>query len=239
MLPSSGDISELESYIAKIQQIRDAQNVTNISDDVFNAAKIESYAKALKPLEAEQQALILSTQGLSTAQIQQVLMTKKAEDGSVALTAAAQQQILAEAGLLTSKRSLTAAQMAETVQSALGKEADVAAIATKLGLKTTIDAEGNTIYKVTAAKIADAIASGTLTKEEGLLLASAAGVNTQMLLQAKEVLPALITKLELTATAIGAVAKETVAWLLTKPAGWAMLAVGALAGAAFSISKYK
>lgn len=84
MIPISGDTSALEDYISKIQQIRDMQNVTNSSDEVFDAAKIESYSNALKNLTSEQQALILSTQGLSTAQIQQVLAAKKAEDGSAA-----------------------------------------------------------------------------------------------------------------------------------------------------------
>ena len=109
MIPISGDISALEDYISKIQQIRDMQNVTNSPDEAFNAAKIESYSNALKNLTSEQQALILSTQGLSTAQIQQVLAAKKAEDGSAALTAQAQYQAMAEAGLLTSKRTLTEA----------------------------------------------------------------------------------------------------------------------------------
>ena len=86
MIPISGDTSTLEDYISKIQQIRDAQNLTSISDEAFNAAKIESYSNALKNLTSEQQALILSTQGLSTAQIQQVLAAKKAEDGSVSIS---------------------------------------------------------------------------------------------------------------------------------------------------------
>lgn len=80
------DVSALDDYISKIQQIRDAQNLTSISDEAFNAAKIESYSNALKSLTSEQQALILSTQGLSTAQIQQVLAAKKAEDGSVSIS---------------------------------------------------------------------------------------------------------------------------------------------------------
>lgn len=103
------DLTNIDDYISKIQQIRDAQNLTSISNEAFNAAKIESYSNALKNLTSEQQALILSTQGLSTAQIQQVLAAKKAEDGSVALTAQAQYQAMAEAGLLTSKRTLTEA----------------------------------------------------------------------------------------------------------------------------------
>ena len=103
------DASALDDYISKIQHIRDMQNVTNSSDETFNAVKIEGYSNALKNLTSEQQALILSTQGLSTAQIQQVLAAKKAEDGSAALTAQAQYQAMAEAGLLTSKRTLTEA----------------------------------------------------------------------------------------------------------------------------------
>ena len=81
------DVSALDDYISKIQHIRDMLNVTNSSDETFDAVKIEGYSNALKNLTSEQQALILSTQGLSTAQIQQVLAAKKAEDGSAALTA--------------------------------------------------------------------------------------------------------------------------------------------------------
>ena len=106
---SKTDLTNIDDYISKIQQIRDMQNVTNSSDEVFDAVKIEGCSNALKNLTSEQQALILSTQGLSTAQIQQVLAAKKAEDGSVALTAQAQYQAMAEAGLLISKRTLTEA----------------------------------------------------------------------------------------------------------------------------------
>ena len=106
---SKTDLTNIDDYISKIQQIRDMLNVTNSSDEVFNAVKIEGYSNSLKNLTSEQQALILSTQGLSTAQIQQVLAAKKAEDGSAALTAQAQYQAMAEAGLLTSKRTLTEA----------------------------------------------------------------------------------------------------------------------------------
>ena len=106
---SKTDLTNIDDYISKIQQIRDMQNVTNSSDEVFDAVKIEGYSNALKNLTSEQQALILSTQGLSTAQIQQVLAAKKAEDGSAALMAQAQYQAMAEAGLLTLKRTLTEA----------------------------------------------------------------------------------------------------------------------------------
>ena len=233
------DTSDLEAYISKIQQIRDAQNLTSISDEAFNAAKIESYSNALKNLTSEQQALILSTQGLSTAQIQQVLAAKKAEDGSAALTAQAQYQAMAEAGLLTSKRTLTQAEMAETVQTVFGTDADVAQTMAKIGATTATDAEGKAIVKVTANKVAEAIATGKITKEEGMLLAARTGLNADLYLQIRTLLPNFIKKLQATALAISAVVKETLVWMTTTPAGMLTAAVGIVGAATFAYGKYK
>lgn len=239
LVSSEGDASALDDYISKIQQIRDTQNLTSISDEAFNAAKIESYANALKNLTSEQQALILSTQGLSTAQIQQVLAAKKAEDGSAALTAQAQYQAMAEAGLLTSKRSLTEAEMAETVQTVFGTDADVAQTMAKIGATTATDAEGKAIVKVTANKVAEAIATRKITKEEGLLLAARTGLNADLYLQIRTLLPNFIKKLQTTALAISAVVKETLIWMATTPAGMLTAAVGIVGAATFAYTKYK
>lgn len=239
LVSSEGDASVLDDYISKIQQIRDAQNLTSISDEAFNAAKIESYSNALKNLTSEQQALILSTQGLSTAQIQQVLAAKKAEDGSAALTAQAQYQAMAEAGLLTSKRTLTEAEMAETVQTVFGTDADVAQTMAKIGATTATDAEGKAIVKVTANKVAEAIATGKITKEEGMLLAVRTGLNADLYLQIRTLLPNFIKKLQTTALAISAVVKETLVWMTTTPAGMLTAAVGIVGAATFAYTKYK
>lgn len=239
LVSSEGDASVLDDYISKIQQIRDAQNLTSISDEAFNAAKIESYSNALKNLTSEQQALILSTQGLSTAQIQQVLAAKKAEDGSAALTAQAQYQAMAEAGLLTSKRTLTQAEMAETVQTVFGTDADVAQTMAKIGATTATDAEGKAIVKVTANKVAEAIATRKITKEEGLLLAARTGLNADLYLQIRTLLPNFIKKLQTTALAISAVVKETLIWMATTPAGRLTAAVGIVGAATFAYRKYK
>ena len=236
---SKTDLTNIDDYISKIQQIRDAQNLTSISDEAFNAAKIESYSNALKNLTSEQQALILSTQGLSTAQIQQVLAAKKAEDGSVALTAQAQYQAMAEAGLLTSKRTLTEAEMAETVQTVFGTDADVAQTMAKIGATTATDAEGKAIVKVTANKVAEAIATGKITKEEGMLLAVRTGLNADLYLQIRTLLPNFIKKLQTTALAISAVVKETLVWMTTTPAGMLTAAVGIVGAATFAYTKYK
>ena len=236
---SKTDLTNIDDYISKIQQIRDAQNLTSISDEAFNAAKIESYSNALKNLTSEQQALILSTQGLSTAQIQQVLAAKKAEDGSAALTAQAQYQAMAEAGLLTSKRTLTEAEMAETVQTVFGTDADVAQTMAKIGATTATDAEGKAIVKVTANKVAEAIATGKITKEEGMLLAVRTGLNADLYLQIRTLLPNFIKKLQTTALAISAVVKETLVWMTTTPAGMLTAAVGIVGAATFAYTKYK
>lgn len=239
LVSSEGDASVLDDYISKIQQIRNAQNLTSISDEAFNAAKIESYSNALKNLTSEQQALILSTQGLSTAQIQQVLAAKKAEDGSAALTAQAQYQAMAEAGLLTSKRTLTQAEMAETVQTVFGTDADVAQTMAKIGATTATDAEGKAIVKVTANKVAEAIATRKITKEEGLLLAARTGLNADLYLQIRTLLPNFIKKLQTTALAISAVVKETLVWMTTTPVGMLTAAVGIVGAATFAYTKYK
>ena len=239
MIPISGDTSTLDDYISKIQHIRDMQNVTNSSDETFNAVKIEGYSNALKNLTSEQQALILSTQGLSTAQIQQVLAAKKAEDGSAALTAQAQYQAMAEAGLLTSKRTLTQAEMAETVQTVFGTDADVAQTMAKIGATTATDAEGKAIVKVTANKVAEAIATGKITKEEGMLLAARTGLNADLYLQIRTLLPNFIKKLQTTALAISAVVKETLVWMATTPVGMLTAAVGIVGAATFAYRKYK
>ena len=236
---SKTDLTNIDDYISKIQQIRDMQNVTNSSDETFNAVKIEGYSNALKNLTSEQQALILSTQGLSTAQIQQVLAAKKAEDGSAALTAQAQYQAMAEAGLLTSKRTLTEAEMAETVQIVFGTDAEVAQTMAKIGATTATDAEGKAIVKVTANKVAEAIATGKITKEEGMLLAARTGLNADLYLQIRTLLPNFIKKLQTTASAISAVVKETLVWMTTTPAGMLTAAVGIVGVATFAYGKYK
>ena len=238
MIPNY-DTSDLEDYISKIQQIRDMQNVTNSSDETFNAVKIEGYSNALKNLTSEQQALILSTQGLSTAQIQQVLAAKKAEDGSAALTAQAQYQAMAEAGLLTSKRTLTEAEMAETVQIVFGTDAEVAQTMAKIGATTATDAEGKAIVKVTANKVAEAIATGKITREEGMLLAARTGLNADLYLQIRTLLPNFIKKLQTTALAISAVVKETLVWMTTTPVGMLTTAVGIVGAATFAYRKYR
>lgn len=80
---------KLQAYIAEIQSIQNA----DYGD--FGALQIQEYANTLSELEPTQAAVLLSTQGLTNAQIQQTLAAQGA-------STAAQYQVMAEAGLLES-----------------------------------------------------------------------------------------------------------------------------------------
>lgn len=58
---------ELQSYITQIQAIKSASN------GMFNATAVQGYSQAIQGLEAKQAALLLSTQGLTNAQIAETL----------------------------------------------------------------------------------------------------------------------------------------------------------------------
>lgn len=81
--------NKLQAYITEIQSIKNA----DYGD--FEPLQIQEYANALSDLDLTQTALLLKTQGLTNAQIQQALAAQGA-------STAAQYQAMAEAGLLES-----------------------------------------------------------------------------------------------------------------------------------------
>lgn len=83
------DNDQLQAYITEIQSIKNA----DYGD--FEPLQIQEYANALSDLDLTQTALLLKTQGLTNAQIQQALAAQGA-------STAAQYQAMAEAGLLES-----------------------------------------------------------------------------------------------------------------------------------------
>ena len=64
--------SQLNAYVQEIQSIKQA----NYGD--FESLQIQEYANALSDLDATQAALLLKTQGLTNAQIQQTLAAQGA-----------------------------------------------------------------------------------------------------------------------------------------------------------------
>ena len=216
--------SELKSLTEEIQSI------SNADYGAFDALRIQEYANALSDLEPKQAALLLSTQGFSNAQIEQILAVQN-------LTPKLINQSMAEAGLLSSKQKLTTAQIKETLQTVLGSNADAQATMNAMELKVATDAQGNSVAKLTKKNIEAAVASGTLTQEQGLQLASILGVNMAVKKQAASTLPKWIATLKLSAKAIWENITATITWLATNPAGWAVLAVTAIVGVTAAVNK--
>lgn len=217
--------SQLKSLVEEIQSISNADYGT------FDALKIQEYANALSNLEPKQAALLLSTQGLSNAQIEQVLSAQK-------LTPELQYQSMLEAGLLSSKQKLTTAQIEENLQTVLGSDADVQATMSAMKLKVATDAQGNSVAKLAKRNIEAAVTSGKLTQEQALQLASMLGVDIAVKKQASSTLPKWIATLKLSAKAIWENITATLTWLTTTPAGWATLAVSAITVATIAVIKH-
>ena len=224
VLNEVGNVDKLKSLVEEIQSI------SNADYGAFDTLKIQEYANALSDLEPKQAALLLSTQGLSNAQIEQVLTAQK-------LTPELQYQAILEAGLLSSKQKLTTAQIEETLQTVLGSDADVQATMSAMELKVATDAQGNSFVKLTKRNIEAAVASGKLTQEQALQLASMLGIDMAVKKQAASTLPRWIATLKLSAKAIWENITATVTWLATNPAGWAVLAVTAIVGVTAAVSK--
>lgn len=210
--------------------VEEIQSISNADYGEFDSLKIQEYANALSDLEPKQAALLLSTQGLSNAQIEQVLSAQK-------LTPELQYQAMLEAGLLSSKQKLTTAQIEETLQTVLGSDADTQATMSAMELKVATDAQGNSVAKLTKKNIEAAVASGKLTQEQALQLASMLGVDMAVKKHNASTLPKWIATLKLSAKAIWENITATVTWLATNPAGWAVLAVTAIVGVTTAVSK--
>ena len=158
---------ELQSYIDAINEIKSATNEHNLA--LFDSLQIDEYANALEGVSASQAALLLSTQGLSNAQIAETLARK---EGS---TEKAYEAML-NAGLLKSRQLLTQEELNSTIATLGCTEAEAARIAASVTSTTTTNAEGVATAIVTKAKIAEAVQNGVLTESEGELLAAKLGV---------------------------------------------------------------
>lgn len=204
----------------------------------MDIGQYQDYAKALEQLTPAQAALTLSTQGLTNEQIMNTLALKTNADTHEKLTAAEQYQALADAGLLASKKTVTAATMEQTLQTVLGSDADTSAIVAKMGLKTATDAEGNSTVILTTKKLQAAVASGTLTTAEAAQIAAILGVSGAINVQTASVMPKWIAIITAATKAIWAEVTATAAWLTTNPVGWCVAIGAALGSVVLGISKY-
>lgn len=204
----------------------------------MDIGQYQDYAKALEQLTPAQAALTLSTQDLTNEQIMNTLALKTNADTHEKLTVAEQYQALADAGLLASKKTVTAATMEQTLQTVLGSDADTSAIVAKMGLKTATDAEGNSTVVLTSKKLQAAVASGTLTTAEAAQIAAILGVSGAINVQTASVMPKWIAMITAATKAIWAEVAATAAWLTTNPVGWCVAIGAALGSVVLGISKY-
>lgn len=202
---------------------RQSQNPEEYSP-LYDLMEYEDYAQALENIDGAQSALILSSQGLSTAQIQQTLAAKNlgVEETYLAMN---------EAGLLSSEISLTSAEAASTAQRLISADVLTAEAAAELGLITAEGAEIGTSVNLTSAKLQQAIANGTLTKENAQLIASIIGVTIAEETQTKAVLPNMIATMNALALKI----KEQIIlngkWMLSlaaNPMTWVVAGIAAV-----------
>ena len=206
---------ELQSYITKLQAAKLA------SKGVFDATTVSFYADAIQELEAKQAALLLSTQGLNNAQIQQTLTAK-------GLTVEEQYQAMADAGLLARKQKLTVAQVQENLQTVLGAEDDTSAAMKALGLSAATETQMHQTVKLSAAKLQEAVNTNILTEAQAQEFAMRTGVTLAMQKQAASTLPKWIATLQAGTKAVWGQVKATAVWLATTPAGWATAAIAAI-----------
>lgn len=218
--------SQLNAYIQEIQSIKQA-NYGN-----FESLQIQEYANALSDLDSTQTALLLKTQGLTNAQIQQTLAAQGA-------STATQYQAMVEAGLLESSTKLTNTKLQSVLATQLESEAKAEEVMTSMGLTVAKEGEEVQTVKLTAKKLEQAVASGVLTEAQAQELAMTLGVTAAQTSQASAAMPKWIAQMKAMAAATWAQVKATGAWLIMNPAGWFIMAASATAIAVHAIKKHK
>lgn len=156
---------EIQSYINQINAVKSASN------GLFNEDVIKNYSVAIEGLEAKQAALLLSTQGLTNAQIAETLAVNEA-------TTAETYKAMADAGLLKSKQQLTVAEIQENLQTVLGADADTSATMASLGLSAAIEGQEHQTVELTAKKLQEAVATHALTEAQAQEPAMRISVNS-------------------------------------------------------------
>ena len=206
----------------------------NIDEKAFDTEKIKLYAKALTDLEPTHRALLLHTQGLTTAQIKETLALTNSLETKEKLTLAEQTLAMANAGLLKETTKLTAAELKENLQSTFGHDADVKDLVTKMGLVPVIDKQGDEVYELSAAKLAELSVSKELNEElvkefglrSGLNVSSHLEKGVNLVESFKNGLEAL----KLTATKTGKALVPILVKLAHNPLTWIAVAGAAIGG---------
>ena len=215
---------ELQSYITQLQAIKAS------SKGLYATTPVNEYATAIQGLETKQAALLLSTQGLTNAQIAETLAVNESN-------VAKNYQAMVDAGLLAHKQKLTLAQVQENLQTVLGSEADAKAAMAAMGLSAVTETQMHKTVKLSAAKLQEAVNTNILTEAQAQELAMRMGVTLSMKAQTTSTLPKWIATLQAATKAVWGQVKATAVWLATTPAGWATAAITAIGAVTAGLNK--
>ena len=191
------------------------QELRSASNGIFNNTTAQEYGHILQDVEAKQAALLLSTQGLTNAQIAETLAVNES-------SVSKNYQAMADAGLLKNKQSLTLAQIQENLQTVLGTEADTSAAMSALGLSAAIEGQEHQTVQITAKKLQEAIVTGALTEAQAQELAMRTGVTASINAQTASGLPKWIASMKAATAAVWAQVKAQAALMLHNPMTWIM-----------------
>ncbi len=194
-------INDLQNVQSIINRISNVEVWANGATGLLNANSLNSLKTAISGLSKEQALLVLSTKNLSIAQTEQVLSA---------------------AGLLNVEKQLTTAQLSEKLAKELNSKADAEALLINSGLITQKEFEENATIKVTAAKINEAVANGTLSASDAGVIAGTLGITG--------VNAGATISFDLLTASIWANIKALGTWLVTNPIGWAILGGTAIFG---------
>lgn len=196
----------------------------------YDTEQIKEYAATLEDVDGVQSALLLSTQGLSAAQIQQTLASKGLTNQEI-------YDSMAAAGLLANKTELNVAEAQAAINKTLetlASEGNTAALTAEqfaaIGLVAAEGEEATATAVVTSKKLEQALANEVLTKEQVQLIATTLGLATAQKAQVTSIFPQLISSFKKMALATWEQVKASAAWLATNPVAWAA-AIGVAAAA--------
>lgn len=213
---------ELQSYITSIQQIKSE------SANLFDSTVAAKYANALLDVDAKQAALLLSTQGLTNAQIAETLAMTESNS-------AKNYETMLNAGLLKSKISLTNAELQSAIAAQTNSEFKAQEIMQSMGLQIAMEGEEAQTVQLTAAKLKEAVMSGKLTEAQAQEIAMRAGCTVAMNTQSGTAMPTWVANMKAMTAATWLQVKATAAWLATNPVPWIVAAGAAFAGLAYVI----
>lgn len=183
--------------------------ISKVNNITFDSTNLNAYVSSLRGLSETQARVVLSSTSLDKIQKQQIL-NKIAETNATV--------------------SLTSAEATAALTKNLGSESEAVNLLIKSKLATQEQLLAGATIEVTSAKIADAVATGKLTKEEGLKISTAFGLTGANI--------GLGTSFKLLALQIWESIKAMGVWLVTTPTGVFTLIVGGLAAATLAVAKY-